>query len=291
MKIKQLTYIVFIVTLSACSTSKVIVLSDKQIAEQATEQQNYLAAVEAWESYFHTTPVEEILGDDFASAGKTAYQTGNSELAFRWLNEARYKNYSDFDMYQIFAEMARKQANISRELTALEFITENFPEQTTKINKRLFEIYYEIDRTDDALNVWQKLAPVEKNEENNLLLYFELYKSLNDTAVIDSISQELLKLDPNQKSALEWNASKYYWKGENRYQDAVETYNKNKTNRQYRILLAELDRSTEDFKKALTYLEKLWELDPGEKYASYFANIYARFGDEEKAKAYQKYLN
>jgi hypothetical protein len=40
----------------------------------------------------------------------------------------------------------------------------------------------------------------------------------------------------------------------------------------------------------LTYLEKLWKIEPGKKYASYFANIYARFGDEDKAKSYQKYL-
>jgi len=67
-------------------------------------------------------------------------------------------------------------------------------------------------------------------------------------------------------------------------------YNANKTTRQYKILLSELDKSTADFKKSLTYLEKLWKTNPGEKYAGYFANIYARFGDEKKAKYYEKYL-
>ena len=62
------------------------------------------------------------------------------------------------------------------------------------------------------------------------------------------------------------------------------------TNKQYKILLEQLELSTADFKKSLVYLEKLWKLEPGKKYASYFANIYARFGDEAKAKSYEKYL-
>jgi len=32
------------------------------------------------------------------------------------------------------------------------------------------------------------------------------------------------------------------------------------------------------------------KIEPGEKYASFFANIYARFGDETKVNYYRKYL-
>ena len=71
----------------------------------------------------------------------------------------------------------------------------------------------------------------------------------------------------------------------------MEKYNQNKTTRQYKILLNELDVATEDFKKALSYFEKLWNDGTQEKYASYFANIYARFGDEQKAAYYKKFIN
>ncbi|MDO8951444.1 MAG: hypothetical protein Q7U86_02405, partial [Draconibacterium sp.] len=78
--------------------------------------------------------------------------------------------------------------------------------------------------------------------------------------------------------------------GENRYEREMEKYNKNKTNKQYKILLTELDLATADFKRALPFFEKLWGIEPGEKYAGYFANIYARFGDDTKVNYYKKYL-
>ncbi len=267
-----------------------MVVSDRQIAKNATSQGNYMAAAEAWDKYFQKTPTEQVDGADFASAAKVAYKSGNSDQALSWFNEARYKNYSDFEMYQDLAEMARKQSNISRELTALEYIKVNFPRQSNKVNSRLFEIYTDIKEPEKALYIWSEMNQENKKKENNLVHYFDLKKSLKDTVTCDSVSKELLKINPNQVDALEWNASKYFWKGEKRYQKAMQEYNKNKTNRQYRILLKELDASTADFKKALTYLEKLWKINPGKKYASYFANIYARFGDEGKAKSYQKYL-
>jgi tetratricopeptide (TPR) repeat protein len=285
-----LKFIILLVIITSCGAPKVLLVSDKQTAETATAEGNYAAAVQAWEQYFQKTPIENVMGIDFASAAKVAYKNGNSEQALSWFNEARYKNYSDLEMYNMLAEMARKQSNISKELTALEFIISNYPAQANVVNARLFEIYSEIKEPDKALIAWNNMAQNTKSEESNLIRYFNLKKSLNDTVVCDSVSEKLLEINPNQVDALEWNASKYYWKGENRYQNAMEEYNKNKTNKQYRILLKELETSTTDFKKALTYLEKLWNIEPGKKYASYFANIYARFGDEEKAKSYQKYL-
>ncbi len=280
---------ILMVVLASCGAPKVLV-SDKQTAETAVAQGNYSAAVQAWEQYFQKTPIEEVAGADFASAAKAAFKSGNPVQAASWFDQARYKNYSDFEMYQTLAEIYRKQQNISKELTALEFIKAHFPEQSNKINARLFEIYNEIDELQKALNIWAEMDKAEKSQESNLLNYFQLKKSLNDTLVCDSVSKVLLKLNPNQVDALEWNASKYYWMGENRYQRETEKYNQHKTNKQYKILLKELDQSTADFKKALTYLEKLWKIEQGKKYAGYFANIYARFGDEKKSAFYEKYL-
>ncbi len=107
------------------------------------------------------------------------------------------------------------------------------------------------------------------------------------------MSRELLDLNPRHPAALEWNAKKYFWQGENRYKREMEAYENNKTTRQYRILLKELKKSTRDYKKALGFFEKLWAVKPSERerYASYLATIYARFGDKEKADHYKKFLN
>jgi tetratricopeptide (TPR) repeat protein len=280
--------VAFIVLLASCGAPKVLV-SNKDNAEKAISEGNYTQAVEAWKQYFSQTSIEETQGAIFAKAAQTAVKAGDSMLAIAWFDQARYKNYSDTEMYQSLAEIYRSQKNISKELSALEYVAENYSESAPKVNNRLFEIYNEIKLYDKALETWEKMNSDEKNDQTNLTNYFLINRSLKDTLICDSVSQIIIKKEPKNVDALDWIASKYYWKGENRYQLEMAKYNANKTTKQYKILLKELDKSTADFKKSLAYFEKLWEIEPGKKYASYFANIYARFGDEKKAKYYQNY--
>jgi hypothetical protein len=143
---------------------------------------------------------------------------------------------------------------------------------------------------DKALNAWEKTNDSFKNETARQKTFFLIHKKLGNNTVCDSLSLVILEKEPQNVEALEWNAQKYYWLGENRYQQEVEKYNQNKTTKQYRVLLNELELVTADLKKALPYFEKLWAMNPGEKYAGYLANIYARFGDEKKSDSYKKYL-
>ena len=193
-------------------------------------------------------------------------------------------------MYTTLAEVYKSQQNISKELGSLEYIMANYPEKSGQISERLFLIYNEIDEPSKALSSWKSMDENRKNELSNLLLYFQIHTELKDSVACDSLSLVILEKQPENVDALEWNAFKYYWLGEKRYQREMDIYNKNKTNKQYKILLAELDLATADLKKSLTYLEKLWAKQPGEKYASYFMNIYARFADEAKVNYYKKYM-
>ncbi len=280
----------FVFFLAGCGAPKVLVSTFKDNAEIASSQGNYADAVEAWKQYFNQQPVEETEGTSFAKAAETAFLAGNSELAVNWYDQARYKNFSSAEMYSTLAKIYRSQENLSKELSALEYYKTNFSENSDEINNRLFEIYTEIEMPEKALEIWGQLNDLSKNNLNSQKAYFLLNKKAENSTVCDSLLQIILEKDPENVEALEWNAKKYYWLAENRYQEQMEIYNKNKTNKQYKILLNELDLVTADFKKALPYFEKLWKINPGEEYASYFANIYARFGDETKAKSYQKYL-
>lgn len=287
--IKVLCGVVLVLFFVACGAPKVLV-SYKDNAEIAASQGNYSQAVEAWQQYFNQTPVEEVAGVDFADAAKTAFEANNSDLALSWFDQARYKNYADVEMYATLAKIFREKKNISKELNALEYITENFSESSSQIDSRLFDVYVEIESPEKALQVWERLDETTKNELPKLDTYFFVQKELKDSSVCDSVALVLLEKDAQNVAALEWTAKKYYWKGENRYQHEMAKYNKKKTTRQYKILLKELDKATADFKRSLKYFNKLWKIEPGEKYASYFSNIYARFGDEKKSKSYQKYL-
>ncbi len=277
------------IILFSCGSPKVLV-SNKTNAETAAASGNYAEALKSWKSYLNETPIEAITGQDFAAAAKVANKSGNLVRALSWFDQARYKNYSDFEMYNDLAEIYRKQKNISKELTALEFIRRNFSDKADEINSRLFQVYNEIGLTGSALDVWNDFDADSKNELSNLIIYYGIRKQQNDSTVCDSIAPVILMKNPQQLEALEWMAIRYYWMGENRYKIAMGKYNENKTTKHYRVLLKELDKSTADFKISLTYLEKLWKLNPGEKYAGYFTNIYARFGDDEKSKYYRKYL-
>jgi tetratricopeptide (TPR) repeat protein len=284
--------LIIVVFLAGCSGPKVTVtgVSQKAVAEKATTDGNFTQAVEAWKQYFSVQPISEISGDDYAEAAQTAFKINDVNLAIGWFDQARFKNFADAEMYATLGKIYRSQQNISKELSALEFYASNFTENLNEVNRRLFEIYFEIKMFDEAIGAWNKMDANVKNEISNLKTYFKINRDKENAEVCDSLSLVILEKEPANIDALEWNGNKFYRLGENRYQREMEKYNKNKTNKQYKILLTELDLATADFKRALPFFEKLWKIEPGEKYASYFANIYARFGDEAKVNYYKKYL-
>jgi tetratricopeptide (TPR) repeat protein len=265
-------------------------VSNKTLAEKAASEGNFVQATEAWKQYFAVTPLDQTVGADFAEAAQMAFKAGDATQAVSWFDQARYKNFASAEMYITLADIYKTQQNISKELTALEFVNTNFPEKKIETSQRLFQIYHEIKEPQKALAAFENMSEAQKAALPNLTEFFDVKKELKDTVACDDLSLKILEKQPDNVASLEWNAYKFYWKGENRYQREMNKYNNNKTNKQYKILLEQLELSTADFKKSLGYLELLWKQEPGKKYASYFANIYARFGDEAKAKSYEKYM-
>lgn len=265
----------------------------KENAEAEIAEGNYEAAVESWETYFNQQKEaeENITGAEYAQAAKTAYKAEMDDQAVNWFDEARWAGYADEEMYLALAEIFRGLDNLSKELSALEYYHENFSNENAEVNSRLFSIYDEIDMTEKALAIWESLPESKKSTKENLEKFFKINKELDNEAVVDSVSLELLEVNPEHTEALEWNAMKYYWKAENLYKREMQKYETNKTRSQYRKLLDQLDVVTANFKKSLTYFEKLWEQNPGEKYAPYMANIYARFNDDQKASYYKNFID
>lgn len=289
MNLRNIAAGILIGILAGCGAPKMLV-SYQQNALEATSQGNYIQAVEAWKQHFSQQPVEQTEGAVFAQAAQTAFLAGNENQSIDWFDQARFKNFASSEMYVTLSKIYHSQNNLSKELGALEFYSENFAENAEVVYNRLFEIYQEIDSEEKALQAWAKTSDEFKNEVVNLSQFFRLNQKLENVPLCDSLSLVILEKDAGNVAALEWNAQKYYWLAENRYQQEMEKYNRNKTTKQYRLLLKELDLVTADFKKALPYFEKLWIINPGEKYAGYLANIFARFGDEKKSGYYQRFL-
>ncbi len=277
-----------IVILASCGAPKLVTTGKTEAAGFETAG-NYAQAVNSWTSYFNAVPIEQVEGSEFAHAAKTAFESGNIEKAKAWFDQARYKNHADAEMYETLAKIYKSEDNLSKELSALETYTEKYGTSNANVNARLFAVYSEIELNEQALEIWSKLTAEAKSTEAGLSNYFKVNKALENNAVCDSASLELLELEPDNVVALEWNAKKYYWAGQNRYKREMDKYNEKKTTKTYKVLLKELDLVTADFKKALPYLNKLWKLEPGEEYAGYLANIYALFGDKKKTNFYKNY--
>ena len=183
MRIKSILLIVILSgIIISCGGPKVLT-SNKNNAEIAMQQGNFKQAVELWKTYFNEVAIEETAGIDFAAAAKTAYKAGNSDLAISWFEQANYKYYADFEMYKTLAKLFRDKKNISKELGALEYIDENYPEKANSTNSRLFDVYFEIDFYEKALKVWKQLNKSEKNELPKLESYFIIQKSKENSAV------------------------------------------------------------------------------------------------------------
>lgn len=293
MRIKQ--YLILIVTVlffASCGGPKVLV-NHKSTAEEAVLAGNYEKAVTAWKSYFNQQfdSGNEVEGAVYAQAAKAAYNAEMYSQATDWFDQARQKDYADAEMYKMMAQIYRGMNNISKELEALEFYVENFESDNTAVNKRLFQIYYEIDMKDKALATLERIPNDSIKSEKMIEKVFLLNKKAENDEVTDSISQVLLEMDPDNVPALEWNALKYYWEAENHYRREMKKYEQNKTGLQYVFLRKELKQVTSNFKKSLNYFEKLWKIDPGKKYAPYMANIHTRFDEPEKSAYYRKFLD
>ena len=292
MKTRILFFALTALIIVSCGTPKVAV-NYRTNAEQAELTGNYEQAVTAWQSYFQQQQKSEteIEGAVYARAAKAAHEAGMNQQAIDWFDQARHKDYADAEMYLSMAEIYRSRNNLSKELEALEYYKNHFESDDIAVNKRLFEIYYDIDMNEKALAVWQNIPNDSVTSEGMIEKFFLINKEEENDEVTDSVSLVLLEKNPEHVEALEWNATKYYWKAENHYRREMKKYEQNKTGLQYVLLRKELKQVTADFKKALSYFEKLWEINPGKKYAPYMANIHTRFDEDEKAAQYKKYLD
>lgn len=278
-----------ILFIGGCSPA--LKLSKNEQAKQAFDTGELEKSLQLYEEII---AAEEATGslevtNHYEEAAKTAEALGDMTKAESYYKLAIYYKTASADAYQKLARYYRQQDNISKESGMLEPLLNLFPksEQAKAEKTRLYQIYIETAQWEKAVALWPPNAEADQ-DENLLNTFFTAQKKLGNDEEVDKLSAALLKLNPQNKAALEWKAIALYNEGENRYQKELQDYESNKTNRQYKIMLAGLDASTASFKQSLKIFEKLYNEEVNKTYALYIANIYARFGDESNAKRYQK---
>ncbi|MCK5775110.1 MAG: hypothetical protein KAH25_02985 [Bacteroidales bacterium] len=282
-----------ILFLVSCGTPKQIIRHDK-LAMQSADSGNYEAAISEWETYINTQKIngDSILPLAYAEMGKAYFALEDYPQAEANFDIARDNSYADPEMYVMMQKRYKSLDNLSKEITVLEYYRDHFSQaaDSSKMRNRLFETSLESENWVQAEEIWTQMDEDSKNSEEFLGIYFVMNKDLENTDKCDEIARQLLKVNKENKMGLDWLAKKYYNLGENRYQNAMKTYNKKKTSKTYKILLNELDKSTADYKKALTYLNVLWQFEGKEKYAVYLANIYGRFDDKKQSQYYKRFI-
>ncbi|MBN2237766.1 MAG: hypothetical protein JW729_09410 [Bacteroidales bacterium] len=232
----------------------------------------------------------DIAGTVFANAGKAAYAINKFQESEKLLKQAYYKNYADADMYANLIRIYKNIDNLSKEIDALSFFAKNYPNDPRfeEFSNRLLATYIESENWEKAVELYNGFDINRKANKQLMEFDFIALQKLKNTVAADKIATNLLKLDVQNKLALEWMAEKFFFNAENRYQKELELYEKNKTNKQYNLMLKALDIVTADFKKSLKYYEMLYKLYPAKEYAKQIANIYTRFQDKQKADYYKK---
>ncbi len=232
----------------------------------------------------------EIDGLVYQRAGVAAHAAGNKQKAIEYLEFARHTETADEQTFFILAQAYRDIDNLSREISNLERYAERFPagEAIDEVRERLFITLVESLNWQQAYDLWPELGEKAFQHEKLMTAYLQVTRRLdaNDTAY--DIAEMLLALNPNNTEALDYMGRKHFNAAVSRHNREMRAYEENRTHRQYARLLEAFEIINTDFRIALNYFLRLYEQDPRPEYASFLANIYERFQDEEKARYYRQ---
>jgi len=284
-----LASMVFLLSLGSCLAPKTTryQLDDAHAALQAGNPAKALTIYEQRINFHETNQTPKIAPYGFAATA--AYELGDHTKSEYYARLAMHYKTASAENLLFLSELYAKNNRFSDHVAALEDLVSLFPEHSSnrQASITLFSLYTESGQYEKAAELWKSFAAVKA--PNNLLSeYLDVCIRTKDENQARITAIEILKSNPQHQSALEYLGRDYYHKAEDRYQSQMAEYEANKTRKQYAVLLKELEKSTADFKKSLSYFESLYKIDPKPSIALFIGNIYARFGDQANAKKYHQ---
>ncbi len=288
MKIYNIIIVAIIALLfTSCTVTKLT--NEGQIAYEA---ENYEAALASWDQIIESVESKgkKAKAPIYFKSGTSALKLEQIDKARKYLESAKEVGYSLPELYASLAKVYKNIDNLSKEITALEIYREKYPQgnEINSIRARLLETYAESENWDLGIELWPEIEEQAQSDVGMLASYLIINKNLNNTTTCDKLAQQIIKLEANNITALEYYAEKYFWRAENLYVTEMKAYKNKKTSSQYKKLLKALDKVWPNFKKSRDYFLKLYKIDPMPEYAKYLGNIYTRYDDKKKAAYYYK---
>ena len=280
--------------LSSCKTpavvEKPIEINYEQLANEALLAGDWQTAFTNYEKAIANYEMQKKFLDCpvYGKAGLAAMNLGQTQQSLELLEKNSFTPFVTIETIQAQAVQYRQVNNLSKEIDALSLYLEKFPEgdDAAAFRARLFETCIESQNYELATTLWPALGKDYHSNPKYLETWMQINKRIKNDAVCDETAKQLIEVDANNIMGLEWLAKKYYFKAEDRYQAELAAYEKNKTKKQYAILVEAFKKLTEDFKVSLGYFERLYKINPAPDYANFMGNIYARFDDKKNADFY-----
>lgn len=293
MRLKRFALIIslLVFTLSACTISKQL----KQLNTQALYQYNEGNYAEASDLYGEIISIKAQQGKEaeanvYQNAGIAALHVDKVSDAINYLEKVKERSSANAQTYYYISKAYLKVDNLSREIINLEEFIRMYPdkEEIADVNGQLFLAYVRSENWDKAYAQWPLLSSKQQQEVLNIEGYIKVTQQLSHSDKVLPLVNQLLQSDSKNILALEVLAVHYYNLAEDSYQSEMKAYEKNRTNRQYKQLLAALKVVNKNFKTSSDYFESLYKLKPDPRFANYLGNIYTRFENKSKANYYYR---
>lgn len=291
---KHYTFFTVLLTLiffTSCSSLRSLdELSES--AETAYEAGNQEEAFEAYNRLIaaYRNQNREPDGEIYQRAGLIAFELNETAKAIEYLELARHSHAVDDKTYLTLAKAYREIDNLSREITMLEQYVEGYSHgpDFKDMQRRYFLTLAESLNYQQAYALWPQLAGEAGSDETLLTAYLQTLQALGHERQATLKAEEILSLNRNNIKALDWLAKRHFRQADDLYRREMQAYEQNRTRRQYAQLLESLEVINTDLRIALDYFKRLYAQDPRSEYASYMANIYERFQDDENARYYRR---
>ncbi len=238
----------------------------------------------------HRENDRSVDGRILRNAGLIAFDLGETSKAIEYLDPVRHTDAADAQTYRALALSYREIDNLSREIRMLEYYVNHYPAGVDfgEMQRRLFMTYVESQNFRQAYDLWPELEGSPEEDENLMSAYLEVLIALDHDKQATLHAEQILAMNRNNLTALDWLARHHFREADALYRREMQAYEQNRTHRQYAQLLDALEIVNTNLRIALDYFTRLYNQNPTSEYASFLANIYERFQDEDNARYYRR---
>lgn len=222
-------------------------------------------------------------------AGICARQTNDLNKAYSLFEIAIKNNCKDEDVFNKSLQIAEQLNDVEKQVSILLSARQNVDGSFQKNSTKLLYAYYNNQQFDKAIRVADEL--LAKDPDQIQVLKVKGFSLIKTEKVSEGIFvfNKLIANDPNNLDGLRQLGFVYYEQGNIIKDKALDDYNllKKPTQVDYILFQQQYKKSWVDYRKALPYLEKSYQIEPNVGIKQAIFNMYSRMGDINKANKYR----